>query len=296
MTIFVIQVLSVLNEGLIFGFVALGIYVSFQWLRFPDLTPDGAFAIGGAVYVEAIGNAAPQLAAVAAAALFGALAGCVTAGINRWGRVPSVVAGLLTSSGLYSVAWLLLGRPNRFIARSHTMVGDLSGATGAFGLLIIVFISIGFVVTLLSFFSGSLWGLRLQAIGENPYLARDLATSETSYTFLGLGIANGCVGIGGALFVQRSFSADINMGLGITIIGLAGMILGLVFVGRSRRPVLALISVVLGAVAYKALTFGALVLGAPAEAFRLVSALVVLFTFALLPNAAERLLTGLRWS
>jgi putative ABC transport system permease protein len=290
------KLLLVLNEGLIFGVLALGVYVSFQWLRFPDLTPDGSFVLGSVAYALAVLAGWPPVAALLPAILGGATAGACTAAVNRWFRVPTVVAGLLTASALYSVAWLLLGRPNQPLTASATLVGNAVGANGATRLLVWLLACLVAVMAGLVLFSRTMWGLRTRAIGENPLLARDLGTSETAYTFVGLGIGNGLVGLAGALFVQRSYSADINMGLGATIAGLAGMLLGLfLFTDRKKVPLI-VAAVVAGAILYKALVFVTLEVGMPAASFRLVSAVFLLGTFALLRVQAIRVLGGLKWS
>lgn len=286
----------ILCEGVVFGLLAMGVYIAFQWLRFPDLTPDGSFVLGAAVYVKSVILGAPPLFGLAIAVITGALAGSVTAAVNRWVRVPTVVAGLLVASSLYSVTWLLLGKPNQFLARELTLAGDVPSDIGAWRLFFWLAGIATVVVCLLTGFSRTIWGLRARAIGENPRLARDLRSSETRYTFLCLAMANGVVGLAGALFAQRSFSADINMGIGMTITGLAGMILGLLIVGSRRRVWLVLTCVVIGSVLYKAVIFLALEAGLPAEAFRLVAATVLLATFFVVRSSAVDLLKGLKWS
>lgn len=290
------KVLLVLGEGLIFGLLATGIYIAFQWLRFPDLTPDGSFVLGASIYVKAAISGTPTMAAIAAAIAAGALAGACTAAVNRLARVPTVVAGLLVSSALYSITWLILGRPNQFLDPAYTLVGNVTGAAGARLLLAWLVVICGLTVGLLVVFSGSVWGLRARAVGENPLLANDLATSETRYTFLCLGLANGIVGLSGALFAQRSFSADINMGIGVTIVGIAGLVLGLLIArGRRKVPVI-LLCIIVASVLHKAVTFLSLEAGLPAESFRLVSALVLIATFFVIRSSSIEFLKSLKWS
>jgi putative tryptophan/tyrosine transport system permease protein len=281
---------------LIFGLLAIGVYVAFQWLRFPDLTPDGSFVVGAAVYAKVVISGSPPLIGLVAAMVGGAVAGGCTASINRFVRVPTVVAGLLVSSALYSATWLLLGRPNQYLAPDLTLVGNLTGPGAAWCLVLWVLTCCTSIVALLHVFGCTLWGLRARAIGENPLIAHDLGTSETSYTFLCLSIANAISGLAGALFAQRSFSADINMGVGMTITGLAGMILGLIIAAEHRTIWYVLCCILFGSVLYKAAIFLALEAGMPAESFRIVSAGILLALFPLAGAARSKFLRGLKWN
>jgi putative ABC transport system permease protein len=142
----------------------------------------------------------------------------------------------------------------------------------------------------------SFWGLRLRALGENPLLAHDLGASMTKYTFYSLAAANGLVGLAGALFAQRSYAVDIGMGIGITITGLVGMILGLLLV-RQRRSLTNIAScIVVGAILHKLIVFVALEAGMPAESFRLVTAAFLIVIFFLVNNAATDFLKTLKWN
>jgi len=287
------KLLAVAADGLLFAILALGLMVAFQWLRFPDLTPDGSFIAGAATFVLVAPALSSPLLALAAAALIGAGAGVCTALINFAGRVPTVVAGLLTSASAYSIVWLCQGRPNRYLPESAALfsAGDGLSAFVAY---------VGFVTLmlflLLFVFARTAWGMRLRALGENPRLARDLRTSELLYTVIGLGIGNGVVGLAGGLFVQRSFASDINMGNGITITGLAGMMLGMLF-ARPPAPLWRMLfCVILGAVAYRAALFGALEIGLPAEAFRLASSLLLVAAFVATRWTDTAILRTLRWT
>lgn len=290
------QLSLLLGEGLIFGLVALGVLIAFQWLRFPDLTPDGSFALGAAAYAQATLSGIPPSVALLAALAFGALAGICTAAVNTLARVPTVIAGLLVSSALYSVTWLFMGKPNQFIDPELTLVGNVSGATAAWFLLVWLAVIWLLIIVALTIAADSMWGLRIRAIGENPLLAQDLGVSEAFCRFSGLAVANGIVGLAGALFAQRSFSADISMGLGVTISGLSGMIVGLLIVGSRRKMPLVFLCVLLGGIFHKLVVFLTLALGFPAESFRLISAAVLLVLFVTISRGTSELLRGLRWN
>lgn len=293
---FVYKMLLVVNEGLIFGIFAIGVYIAFQWLRFPDLTPDGSFVIGSCVYVKVCGLGMTVPAALGLALLSGVVAGLITAFLNRAVRIPAIVAGLVVSLSLFSASWLLLGKPNLFLDSQKTLMGDLLGIDSSRMLLEWLLVFCATVVGLMICFSQSIWGLRLRAIGENPLLANDIKSSEGVYTFLGLGMANGLVAFSGALFSQRSFSADINMGVGQTILGLISMILGLLIAGNRRSTAIVVSSIILGAVIHKAVIFLTLEAGMPAEAFRLVSSFFFVVLFFAVRSTGINFLRGLKWS
>lgn len=286
----------VLGEGLIFGLLAIGIYIAFQWLRFPDLTPDGSFVLGACAYAKAVLHGVPPVIALLFAFCAGCLGGCCTATVNRFAKIPPVVSGLLVSSGLYSATWLLLGRPNQFLDSQFTLVGDVTGSAAAWRLLVWLVVIAALVITTVSTLGRSFWGLRLRALGENPLLEHDLGASATKYTFFSLAAANGLVGLAGALFAQRSYSVDIGMGIGITITGLAGMILGLLLVRQRRNLTIIACCIVVGAILHKLIVFVALEAGMPAESFRLVTAAFLVVIFFLLKNSAMDFLKGLKWN
>jgi putative ABC transport system permease protein len=286
----------VIGEGLIFGLLAMGIYIAFQWFRFPDLTPDGSFVLGACAYAKAVLYGAPPIAGLAVALSVGCLAGCCTAGVNRLVNIPPVVSGLLVSTALYSTSWLILGKPNQFIDSQFTLAGEVSGIRASCTLLVWLVVITTVTIVVMSAWGRSFWGLRLRAVGENPLLAKDLNVSSTAYTFLSLAAANSLVGLAGALFAQRSYSVDINMGMGVTIIGLAGMLLGLALARQRRVLAIVCISIAAGAMIFKIVTFLALEAGLPAESFRLLVAILLVGMFLILRVSASDLLKGLKWN
>jgi putative tryptophan/tyrosine transport system permease protein len=288
--------LVIATEGLIFGLFAYGVFLSFQWLRFPDLTPDGSFVLGGCVYVRIAGAGFSPLLALFLACLAGALSGAFTAALNRFLKVPPVIAGLLTSIALYSVGWVILAKPNQFLENSETLVGNSGGARYNVFLLVYVVAIVVLVTAFLALLSESIWGLRLKAIGENPLIVTSITRREPIYYVLLLALSNGVVATSGGLFVQRSFSADVNMGVGQTIVGLIAMIIGMLLASFTRKSSVILLSILLGSIFYKAVMFAILVFGLPAEYFRLASALALIVLFSVMRKTKIDLLKGLRWN
>ncbi|MCK5147299.1 hypothetical protein KAR48_11120 [bacterium] len=290
------KIILILNEGLIFGLFAMGIYVAFQWLKFPDLTPDGSFIFGACIYVKFSMLGMPPYFTLFITILGGIIAGFFTAFLNKNIKIPTFVSGLLTSTGLYSITWLILGKPNQFLDPIFTLLGDITGIKSAYALLSYLFVFICIIVTLLKIFADSIWGLKLRAIGENNLLARDLGSNDIYYTYIGLGIANGLVAFSGAMFAQRSYSVDINMGFGQTIIGLISMILGLLLCQGKRSIHYILPCVVFGAVLHKLVIFLTLEAGLPAESFRMLSTIFFVILFILLKSTGIDFLKGLKWT
>ena len=290
------KLLLFLNEGLIFGLFAFGLYVSFCWLRFPDLTPDGSFVLGGCAYVTVAMSGWGVFPAIIAALVAGMLAGFVTAALNQLIKIPTVISGLLVSTALYSISWMLLGKPNQFLETKYTLVGNSYNIDASWGLFLWLALFLLISISFLSIFGQSIWGLRIRAIGENPRLAHDLRVSKTLYTFAGLGIANALVALAGALFIQRSFSVDINMGVGQTIIGLIGMILGLLLSKKRKNIPIILICIACGAIIHKGIIMLTLEAGMPAESFKFNSAFLFVMLFFVIRVSGTDFLRDLKWS
>lgn len=290
------QLLLIVTEGLIFGLLAYGVYLSFQWLRFPDLTPDGSFILGGCVYVRvAIAGFHPFLALLCAF-LAGTLSGALTGSLNRFIRVPPVIAGLMTSIALYSVGWIILGKPNQFLESTHTLVGNTVGTQYNLLLLLYIVLVVSCTTAFLVFISGTIWGLRLRGIGENPMIVSSITRHESAYYLSLLALSNAIVATAGGLFVQRSFSADVNMGVGQTIVGLIAMIIGLLLAASTRKNYVILLLILLGSILYKGAMFLILTVGLPAEYFRLASAVALIALFSVMRTIKVDLLKGLRWN
>lgn len=290
------KLLLSITDGLVFGFFSLGIYISFKWLKFPDLTPDGSFVIGACSYYIAIDSGVPAILALVIAFFAGFITGAFTSLLNQKIRIPAFIAGLLMASALYSIGWLILKKPNQFIENNQTLISWLTGKEYNYYLLITLIILSIIAVYFLSIFGNSIWGLRLRGIGENNKLSSDLNLSRTYYYTIGLGLANSFVALSGALFTQRSFSVDINMGIGQTIVGLIGMMIGVVIAMKSKSLYSFFLSIIVGTVIYKLLIWLTLELGFPAESFKLSSAIILIFLFAIIAKYKLNVLNDLRWN
>ena len=290
------ELLLIISEGLIFALFAFGVYLSFQWLRFPDLTPDGSFVIGACTYVKVVSMGVHPLLAVLVSFFAGCACGVVTGSLNRFIKIPPVIAGLMMSIALYSVGWKILGKPNQFLENAQTLVGNATGEKYNIELLCYLIAIVAVVVFLLNFFSETIWGLRIKAVGENPLIAKSITKNETGFYLLLLALSNGVVAVAGSLFLQRSFSADINMGVGQTIVGLIGMMIGLLLASSTRKTYLILLLISLGSILYKGIMFATLEFGLPAELFRLASAGILVALFFVMRTSKLNILKGLRWN
>ncbi len=276
--------------------VALGVFVSFHWTRFPDLTPDGTFILGAAV-AGAFSEAVPSpLLILFIAAVGGATFGAITAILNRLLRIPAVVAGMLVASALYSISWLLMGAPTRLVPRARTIAGSLDLEPALWALVAFLSVLVAATVAGLALCGDSSDGLKIRSVRENPRLEVEVGLSDNKATLVGLGVGNGLVALAGALLTQRSFTADIQMGVGITIVGLAGLMLGGMLVRDNSRTYVLLLAIVLGSLLYKALVFLALELGLPAESFRLMTAVILGGGYLLVHRESMDFLRSLRWS
>lgn len=290
------QLLLISLEGLIFAIFAFGIYLSFQWLKFPDLTPDGSFVIGSCVFIKMVTFGVNPILSIFVSFFSGFICGVLTGIINRYIKIPSVISGLIMSIALYSIGWSILGKPNQFLENNQALVGDLTGNSYNIALFIYVLIFLLAIIFSLTILSNSIWGLKVKAIGENPILAKSLTKNENLYYLLLLGLSNGIIAISGSFFLQRSFSADINMGVGQTIVGLTAMLIGLLIITKNKKTLITLLSIAFGAIIYKTIMFYTLEFGLPAEYFKLVSSLSLIVLFLLMRTRSINLLKGLRWN
>src|SRR5690554_1078687 len=283
-----------LEIGLIFGLVALGVLISFRILRFPDLTVDGSFPLGGAVAATLIAQGFDPFTSTIIATLIGACAGIVTGWLNVRLKIMDLLASILMMIALYSINLRIMGKPNVPLITEPTVFSILQPAmisdyiSRPLILLIIVIIAkFG-----LDWFFATQKGLAMRATGSNARMARSQGVATGSMVLLGMAISNGLVALAGALFAQSQGGADISMGIGTIVIGLAAVIIGESIL-PSRRLVYATLAVIIGAVLYRffiAVALNADFIGLKAQDLNLVTA--VLVTIALVIPMAKRRLVG----
>src|SRR5699024_817992 len=238
--------------GLIFGLVALGVLISFRVLRFPDLTVDGSFPLGGAVAAVLIRQVMDPFLATIIATLAGACAGVVTGWLNVSLRIMDLLASILVMIALYSINLRIMGRPNVPLIMEPTVFSVLQPdfltdyiARPLFLLGVIIVIKL-----LLDWYFATQSGLSMRATGSNPRMARSQGVATNSMVLTGMAISNALCAMAGAFFAQSQGGADISMGIGTIVIGLAAVIIG-ESIMPSRRMFIVTLAVIVGAVLYR---------------------------------------------
>ena len=281
-----------LEIGLIFSLVALGVFISFRLLRFPDLTVDGSFPLGGAVAAVLIAAGWDPFSATLVAVAAGALAGIATAVLNVHLKIMDLLASILMMIALYSINLRIMGKPNIPLIMEPTIFTLLQPdwladyITRPLILLVIVIVAkFG-----LDLYFSTQQGLAIRATGSNPRMARAQGINTGAMVILGMAISNGLVALGGALFAQTQGGADISMGIGTIVIGLAAVIVGESIL-PSRKLIWATLAVVIGAVVYRffiALALNSDFIGLQAQDLNLVTAVLVVVALVI-PLLKKRL-------
>lgn len=268
-----------LETGLIYTLVAMAIYLSFRVLDFPDLTVDGSFPLGAAVCAMLIiGGWHPWLA-TAAGFLAGMVAGVITGLLNVKLKILHLLASILTMTALYSVNLRIMGAPNIALLGEKTVLTPLEDMGMTYYIVpVVLFAVVVAVMTALMFwFMRSETGLAMRATGANPGMARAQGIATGAMVILGIALANGLVGLAGALFAQSRGSADVSMGVGVIVIGLASLIGGEALL-TPKTVLRALIGCLIGAVLYRlaiAFALNADWLGLQAQDLNLITAVMV---------------------
>ncbi|KKO53376.1 ABC transporter permease [Paenibacillus sp. DMB20] len=229
--------------GLLYALMALGVYITFRILDFPDLTVDGSFTTGGAIAAVLITDGASPWIATLAAFGGGMLAGICTGLLHTKGKINGLLSGIIMMIALHSINMRILGKPNVSLSGENTVFSTLDP------IVIIAIIVIAGKLLLDAFFRTDL-GLSLRATGDNKRMIRSFGVNTDITTVLGLSISNGLVALSGAFVAQQSSFADISSGIGMIVIGLASVIIGEAILGTGTvfRTTLA---VVLGSIIYR---------------------------------------------
>jgi len=238
--------------GLLYAVMALGVYITFRILEFPDLTVDGSFTTGGAIAALMITTGWSPWLATAAAFFGGLAAGFLTGLLHTKGKINGLLSGILMMIALYSINMRILGKPNVSLSRSKVdSVFTALESDLAFLPLMIWLIAFALIVKLvLDWFFKTDLGLALRATGDNLRMIQSFGANTDRMKMIGVSLSNGLVAVSGALIAQYQGFADISMGVGMIVIGLASVIIGEAIFG-ARTVVQATLAVVLGAVIYR---------------------------------------------
>ena len=246
-------------EGLIYGTMVLGVFITFRILDFPDLTVDGSFPLGAAVMAILVSNGVNLIVAVLLSFAAGVVAGMITATIHNKLHVPNLLAGILTMTMLYSINIRVLGnRPNLPLLRQVTVLTVfnrlLEPIPSEWSLLIFFVIFTLVVKTLLDLFFKTDLGLTLGAMGNNQQMVVTQGVNPEALKLIGVGLSNGLVAVSGAFVAQYQGFADVNLGQGVIIAGLASVMIG-EFLLRSNRIGLLTLRVILGSIAFRGIMY-----------------------------------------
>ena len=271
-------------EGLVFGLVAMGVYLTFRVLSFPDLSVDGTFPLGGAVAAVLIVSGVNPFLATLCAFASGLGAGMITGLLNTRLRLPALLAGIIVMVGLYSVNLRIMGGANVSLLREVTVFDKVAGLLGLGPGSIEVSISVAVVIAIIVFlilnwFLRTEIGLALRATGDNEQMVRALGSDTNKNVLLGCAISNGLVALAGAVVAQGQGFADVGMGIGMIVMGLASVIIGEALV-RPRGVARLLLAVIVGAFMYRLFITIALRLGMAPGDLKLITAVLVVIVLA----------------
>ena len=276
-------VLSTVSQGLLWAIMALGVFLTCRVLDIADLSVEGTFPLGAAVAATLIDAGHSVWFAMLIALIAGCIGGTVTALLTTKLKIPALLSGILTMIGLYSVNLMIMGKANVPLLRAETvftLTENLFGVSSVVATLIVGLVATVIVGAIMYWFFGTVLGTAIRATGCNPQMARAQGINTNVMVILGLLISNGLVALSGALVAQSNGFADVGMGTGTIVIGLASVIIGEVLFGtRSFKNWL--ISVVLGSVVYRAVIAIVLELGMPPNDLKLFTAVLVAIALSL---------------
>ena len=271
------------TQGILWGLLVLGVYITFRLLDIPDMTVDGAFALGGSVVAVLIVNCGVDpILATLAGMLAGGVAGAVTGLLATKFKIPAILAGILTQISLWSINLRIMGKSNTPLLANSTVftgVSDALGVSQSTATLIVGAILVVLVICVLYWFFGTEIGSALRATGNNEHMIRALGQNTDTTKILALIIANALVGLSGGLICQSQKYADIGMGTGAIVIGLAaiviGEVLGRLLPGGLTKFGSRLAAAIVGSIVYFLIRAIVLQLGMHANDMKLLSAIIV---------------------
>jgi putative ABC transport system permease protein len=294
------------TTGLILALLGLGVFISYRIYDTLDLTTDGSFGVGAAVVAALLVRGIPPLLATLVGTLAGMVAGSITGILHTRFKVSTLLAGVLTSTGLYSVSLFVMGSGNLSLASAESLLTvaerfgqkvfglpssvtlfgtDVSG--GSIAALVLMALLAGGLALIMALFMGTDLGLAMRAAGSNPQMAKAVAIDVDGMVVLGLGLSNGLIAFAGALYSQFQGFADIQMGIGALVTGLANLMVGEALLGK--RPIGRWIAgAVVGAVVFRLIVAAAIRAGLNPNALKLITAIFVLGVLVL-PHVVRRL-------
>ena len=287
MSAFLNAVPGAVAQGMIWGIMAIGVFITYKVLEFSDLTVDGSMCTGAAVCVMMMVNGYGVAVSMAAAVAAGMLAGLVTGIFHTFMGIPGILAGILTQLSLYTVNLKIMGKANQALSvRNYDLLVSMNYLKNVSVVENTIFVVAVFVVILIAvlyWFFGTEMGCGIRATGCNQNMSRAQGINTKSYTVMGLVISNGIVALAGALLCQYQGFADVQMSRGAIVIGLAAVIIGNALFGKILRGnfALTLFTVVLGGIVYYLVYQTVILVGMDPDFLKMLSAIVVALFLAI---------------
>lgn len=272
--------------GLLYAVMAIGVYLTFRVLDFPDLTVDGSFTTGAAAAGVLITNGVNPFIATGVGFLAGFIAGIITGLLHTKGKIDGLLAGILTMIGLWSINLRIMGGANIPLLSQDSVFTPLDNIMGTWVGVGMLVVGAAALVMLIVWFLSTDLGLALRATGDNQQMITSFGVSTDFTKTLTLALSNGLVGLCGALIAQFQGFADISMGVGLILVGLASVIVGQAVIPQ-RRLWLIVGSVALGSVLYRLIIYVALTVGLNPNDMKLITAILVIIAL-LLPKITGR--------
>ena len=278
-----------LEQGLAYGLVALGIVITFRILSFPDLTVDGSFPLGAAVVARLIVEGLPPVYGIFLAVVAGFAAGCCTGVLHTKLKINSLLAGILMMTVLYSVNLRIMGRSNIQLLTVDTFLTPLESLpVNRFIPIIAFFFAVALGIKILTdLFMHTQLGFAMRATGDNEQMIRALGVNTDNTTILGLGISNALVALSGALVAQDQGFADVGMGIGMIVAGLASIIIGEALIGKHTVQRMTLAALI-GSFMYKEIISIGLRLGLAPTDLKLATGIMVILALGIPALKKER--------
>lgn len=288
------MIISAVSQGLLWGVLGLGIYLTFRILNFPDMTTEGSFPLGGAVSVTALNQGLNPILATFLGMAAGALAGLITGLLYTKGKIPTILAGILVMTSCNSIMLMVMGRANLGLHDLKRLQDYLPFSPevnnllmGLLAVLVIIFLLIYFLYTDL--------GQAYIATGDNREMAKSFGIHTDRMEVMGLLVSNALIGLSGALVSQQDGYADVSKGIGVIVIGLASIIIGEVLYSTGLTLFERLVAIIVGSILYQLLIMLVIALGFNTNYLKLFSA-IVLALCLMVPVLRQRFFKGIKVS
>jgi putative ABC transport system permease protein len=282
-------VVNMFEQGCLFAFLGLGVLITFRFFRFPDLTAEGSYPLGGAVAAALLVGRVNPFVATGVAALAGAAAGMVTGVVHTKFRINNIIAGIIVMTAIYSVNLRVMGRANTPLLATGSVFDDAVAGLAVLGLpvrtgpmtnILVLLVFLAAVALILGAFFRTDLGLAVRATGENEPMIRGLGVNTDRTKILGLAISNAVIALSGALVAQNHGFADIGMGIGVLVTGAAAVLIGEAIFG-DRSVGWWIVAAIVGVLIYRFLVALALRVGLQRTDLRLVTAALLLLALML---------------